>query len=237
MLRKSIISALALILSASVSFSQQLNRYEVKIDDFTQLKVRENINIKYVSSTDSAGMAVFYSTPEMAPHIVFSNNKGKLTVEFADKKNKPVNPPTVTVYSRFITVAENQSDSLMLLTNVNSGPELKLRVMGNGKLIADNLNAIDVSASITTGCGLIIVSGNCDEAHLTNMSAGTIQADKLIAKEVKCKLIGTGSIGCTPLNYLSVVGAGTGKVYYFGEPASIQNNAIKVKLISMDAEK
>lgn len=235
MLRKSIISAALCLLSFSASFAQT-NRYEVKFDDFTQLKMRDNININYKSNPDSAGMAVFYSTAEVAPHIVFSSNKGKLTVEFANKKNKPANPPTVTVYSRFITLAENQSDSTITLSNVNSGPQLKLRVMGNGKLIAEDLNAVEVSASITTGNGLLVVSGNCDKANITNMSTGTVQADKLIAKDIKCKLIGTGSIGCTPLNYLSIAGAGTGKVYYFGSPKTIENNAIKIKLIAMDEQ-
>ncbi len=235
MLRKSIITAFMCIAAVFVS-SAQINRYEVKFDDFTQLKIRDNINIVYKSSPDSAGMAVFYTTSDVAPHIVFTSDKGKLSVEFANKKNKPANPPVVTVYSRFITLAENQSDSTIHLIRPNSGPQIKLRVMGNGKLIADEVSANEVSASITTGNGLLVVSGECDQANITNMSAGTIQADKLQAKDVKCKLIGTGSIGCTPSNSISVAGAGTGKVYYFGTPKSVENNAIKVKLISMNEE-
>ncbi|MEE0980025.1 MAG: DUF2807 domain-containing protein [Muribaculaceae bacterium] len=235
MFLKSLLTAASLLLTTT-ALAQSVSRYEVKIDDFTQIKMRDNINIKYVSSTDSAGLAVFYTTPEIAPQIVFANNKGKLSVEFANKKNKPQNPPTVTVYSKFLTMAENQSDSLINLTNVNSGPQLKLRVIGNGRVIANNLVALDISASITTGNGLIIVSGECDQANLTNMSVGTIQADGLKAKEVKCKLIGTGAIGCFPVNYLSVSGAGTGKVYYSGTPKTIDNSAINIKVLPMVEE-
>lgn len=225
-----------MLLATGVALAQQLNRYEVKVDDFTELKMRENININYVSSSDSAGIAVFYATAETAPHIVFSNNKGRLTVEFANKKNKPKDPPTVTVYSRFITLVENQSDSTICMSKVNSGPQLKLRVIGNGKVVAENLDAIDVSASITTGGGTIVASGSCRTANLTNLGAGIIQADNLKADEVKCKLYGTGTIGCAPSNFLSISGAGTGKVYYFGKPKTIENNSIKVKLIAPTEE-
>ncbi|MDE7154237.1 MAG: DUF2807 domain-containing protein [Muribaculaceae bacterium] len=236
MLRKSVITVLSMLLATGVAMAEQLNRYEVKVDDFTELKIRENININYVSNADSAGMAVFYATEAIAPHIVFSNNKGKLTVEFANKNNKPVNPPTVTVYSRFITLVENQSDSTITMLKVNSGPQLKLRIMGNGKLIADNLDALDVSASITTGCGTIVASGNCGTANLTNLGSGIIQADNLNAKHVKCKLYGTGTIGCTPSESLTISGAGSGKVFYFGKPKSIENSSIGVKLIAPNEE-
>lgn len=237
---KSFYTTVFLLLSAVPAFCGELNRYEAKVENFTELSIRDNINIVYESLCfeDSAGMAkaVFYTTPDIAPLIVFSSKNDKLTVEFANKATKPANPPTVTVYSKFLTLVENESDSTIHLARVNPVPHIKLRVMGNGKLVADSLNANSVSASITTGCGIIAVSGICNQANLTNMSAGTIQADKLIANDVKSKLIGTGSIGCTPLNSLSLAGAGTGKLYYFGTPKKIDNKALNIKLIPMEGE-
>ncbi len=212
------------------------SRYVVDIDDFIQLKVSSGINVNYVCNPDSAGKAMFYATPELASVISFSNNKKKLTVAFTTKGVKYGNVPTVTVYSNFLTLAENRADSLLKIVSVAPGPELKLRLMGSGRIVASGINVNDFSASITTGNGSIVANGKCVVANLTSLSTGTIQADNLESEIVKCKLIGTGEIGCWPKKDLMVKGGGSGKVLYRGTPEMIEDKAANIKVEAMKAE-
>lgn len=50
------------------------------------------------------------------------------------------------------------------------------------------------------------------------VGTGTISADRLEADVVQCKILGSGSIGCWPLQKLNVRGIGSTKVYYKGDP-------------------
>ena len=90
--------------------------------------------------------------------------------------------------------------------------------MGNGSLIAENIRATKVGASIKSGNGTITVSGNCEQANFNMLGNGTIQADRLEAVLVNCKMLGQGSIGCWPTEELKVRGIGNTKIYYKGSP-------------------
>ncbi len=216
--------------------AQKTGHYVVKIEDFTQLKVIDGVNVIYKSSVDSAGLAVFDAADNVASLLVFSPNKGKLTIQYDVRNEKYKDLPTITVYSKFITSIENHSDSLIRVINANPSPEFKLKVMGNGRIIARDIVVNKLSANITTGRGMIIATGQCDEANLTNLGAGQIQADMLKAGDVKCKLGGTGVIGCYAVNHLDVIGVGTGKIYYRGTPKSIDKNTIKTQVLQLEED-
>lgn len=229
-----IFTAILAFFAAFAINAQKIGHYVVKLNDFSQLKVIDGININYVSSVDSAGMAVFDAPDNIAPLIVFTPGKDKLTIQYDVRNQKYKDMPTVTVYSKFLTSVENHTDSTIRILKLNSGPEFKAKVMGNGKIIAKDLILNKLSANITTGRGMIIVSGQCETANYTNLGTGQIQADSMKANDVKCKIGGTGAIGCNALNNLDVVGVGTGKIYYRGTPKTINKNTIKIEIIPLD---
>lgn len=215
-----------------------MNSYKLDIGDFTKLKVSAPINVRYISNPDSAGMVVFESSPQMASIIAFSNNKQKLTIEFSTRGVHYFDAPTVTVYSNFLVSAENNADSLLRLVKVAPGPELKIKLMGNGRISATDIQANEVSATILTGHGSIVLTGKCDKASLSSWSTGSLQADNLEAQDVSCKIVGTGEIGCWAANklYISPLCAGTGVIYYRGMPATIENKSIKTKMAPIKEE-
>lgn len=233
MLKKLSLSIIAMLaLLPVVQAESPRNVYRLEVGDFTKLKVSSAINVRYVSNPDSAGMVVFESSQQMASVIAFSNNKQKLTVEFSTRGVHYFEAPTVTIYSNFLTLAENHSDSLLRLVKVAPGPRLDLKLMGNGRISATDISANEVNASITTGHGSIVVSGKCEKAGLTSYSTGTIQADNLEANEVSCRIVGTGEIGCWPVKQLDIsrMSIGTGVIYYRGTPLQINNKSIKTKV-------
>ena len=80
-MRKTIITIIACISAFAAFFcgAQDINRYEVKLNDFTELKVNDAVNVIYRSNPDSAGIAVFNCQPALASSIMFSPQGAKLS--------------------------------------------------------------------------------------------------------------------------------------------------------------
>ena len=232
-MRKKILLFLPLLFSLS-SKAEDTTRYELNVNDFIELKVTDGINVDYYCNPDSAGKVVYETVPDLASQIILVQGADKLEIQLATKENGSYSGlPTVTVYSTFLTKIENAGDSLVRAMSVAPGAKFKARVIGNGRLSVRNIEASQVDASIDTGNGSITIYGKAQSASLKSTGRGNIQADGLIAKNVKCSLWGTGSIGCDAEETLSIMGAGSGTVYYKGSPI-IKNRSIGVKTSKLE---
>lgn len=225
-------AALALIAVASVqalnaSRPGEATTYTLNVSDFTDLKVTDNISVIHRTVPDSVGLAVFRADPDQAAAILFEPGGAKLTIQ-KDSESTVAELPVVTVYSSFLSKVENSGTGTVRVESPASGAKFTATVIGNGSLIVNNLDHVNVDANIKTGKGRLIVNGKCTNARIVNAGTGQIQADGLEADMVKCSLWGTGSVGCVARRKLNLGGAGTGTVYYIGEP-EIKNHSIGVK--------
>lgn len=221
-----IISVCSLWTAAQTAPTQH---FELKLRDFTELKVVDGINVDYVCSADSAGYAVFDALPELAPKIMFEPSGDRLTIQLLNDEGPLHNLPTIKVYSRYLQSVENDGDSLVRALSVAPIPKFKAKLVGNGRLSVRDVDANEVKATLLTGNGTITITGRCTEAILQATSTGTITADQLVATEVKCRLAGTSTIGCAPTEKLQVRGM-AGKVLYKGKPAINKSFALGVKV-------
>ena len=48
--------------------------------------------------------------------------------------------------------------------------------------------------------------------------------------------MGTGTIGCYPVKKLDAIGVGTGKIYYRGEPDTLEKSTISTQVVQIPAE-
>jgi hypothetical protein len=216
--------------------AQGETRYELDVKEFNELKVTDGINVDYVCNPDSAGKAVFFASPQMASQIIFKPSKDKLEIQLVPKEervNREV--PKVTVYSTYLTYVENSGDSLVRIMNVAPGPKFKAKVIGNGRISVRSVKANTVEGALETGKGSLTIFGTCTDAKLSSTGTGNIQADGLEAKDVSCRILGTGSIGCWATSTLSVTGMGSGTVYYKGEP-TVKKRALAVKVEALKAD-
>ncbi|MDE5839005.1 MAG: DUF2807 domain-containing protein [Paramuribaculum sp.] len=229
-MKKLFITLTLTALGYSLSYSQEITRYELDVKDFVELKVTDGINVDYVCNPDSAGKAVFYSSSEMASQIMFKPGPTKLEILLAPKEER-INRelPTVTVYSKYLSFVENSGDSLVRILSVAPGPKFKARVIGNGRISVRNVDANTVEGALDTGKGYITIFGTCTEAKLNCTGTGHIQADGLVAQNVNCRLAGTGTIGCNAVKTLNIMGIGSGTVFYKGDP-QIKKRAMGVKV-------
>ena len=183
-------------------------------------------------TNDSAGLAVFTSLPEKASAFIFNNKKGKLSMQISTESVGMKDMPTVTVYSKYLTKVENSGDSTVRVLSVAKGPKFAATLMGNGRLAIRNIEMVEVNGKIATGNGTLVLDGSCEKANYTFMGTGVIQADGMKAELVSVKASGTGSIGVWAVSKLSIMGAGSTKVYYKGNP-EIKNRSVGIKATQM----
>lgn len=228
--------ALAAVAQSNIS----AGRYQLTVGDFTSLQVGNGINVEYVSSADSAGTAVIFASGESTvKNIIFDNNgKGKLLVQLSTDIAvlQTDGLPTVRVYSQFLQEVRNDGDSTLRIVRAASTPKLKMRLLGNGRIVADSLDISTVNAAISTGSGTITLSGKCVEANLNCTGTGLVDAQELESAKVNCSLWGTGTIKCWVNDGpIKVKGSGTGKIYYRGTASKINSYQVgTIKTLPID---
>ena len=221
-MKRTLISIL-LVVTAALVMNAQETRHEVKVGNFSRLVLLDDINVNYRCNADSAGLVVFDCRKEIADHFIFSlSDKGRLSIQVDDTYERQGNLPTLTLYSSSLDEVENSSDSTLRISGLPPMKAFKVRLIDNGKIIVRGVRASQLELQILSGKGKIIADGSCDDLSLRLVGTGEIQADKVTATNVSCRIMGTGSIGCNVNGGpLKVSGSGTGKVYYKGNPSKV----------------
>ncbi|MBD5253264.1 MAG: hypothetical protein HDS51_03445 [Barnesiella sp.] len=228
------ITLLAASVTALAASAQELSTYSVNVGDFDRLYVKGPVNVNYITSADSTGMAVFDAPESVVAGITFQNKSGKLTIRIADELKGHPDLPVVTVYSAFLVKAENSGDSTLRLVKVQPVPKISLNVVDNGRIVCRDLRSHRVEASLSTGHGEIVLFGKCDEAVYNFVGAGLLQCDELEARAVTVKAFGTGQVGCWATESLKIYGGGSTTIYYKGDPSEIIDRGVGIKLRKID---
>ena len=194
-------------------------RCTVEVGQFEKLKINGNISVIYKNLPDSTGFALYDAPADSKDMFKFSTkNEGVLKVEPADDKWGQSDLPVLYLYSDFLTSVESYSDQSVEILGMVPCASFNANQIGNGSISVENLKCNSVSAAITTGNGSIYLTGMCINANFRMVGAGLISADQLRAENVKCRILGTGSIGCWPIDNLKITGLGSTKIYYKGSP-------------------
>ncbi|MGM9802660.1 MAG: GIN domain-containing protein [Muribaculaceae bacterium] len=224
--------------TCTVAFAQT-QRYEKNLGQYNSIRVLNHLTVDIVCNPDSAGKAVFFATDKAVPRIIFSNNsKGKLTIQ-TDNTVDEIQLPKVKVFVGELAQVENAADSTVTV-NVNHHKvnQFKAKTSGNGKLVVNDVEAVDAEASISTGHGRIYINGNCQELNISNVGTGEVHAYDMQATNVKCRIVGTGQISCRVNGgTLNLRGSGTGKLYYKGNPSDVSVKKLgSLKAIKVDED-
>lgn len=208
--------------------------YKLEVQDFSSLKVTDNINVVYHCSADTAGWAYFSCEPEIARALLFTNTKSQLHIQVDYTAINTTSLPTVHIYSSNLNKVENSSDSTMIVYLNKPVQTFNARVVGNGTIMVYGLESASVDAGIATGKGHLVLNGEAGRAKISNVGTGPIEAGNLVTRNVKVILLGTGDIDCCATESISVYGAGSGKIYYAGSPQKIINRSLGVKAYAVE---
>lgn len=193
--------------------------YTVEVGQFQKLKINSELNVVYKNLPDSTGFARFNAGTGNQDMFKFeSKGDGTLKVSPSDENWGKTDLPVLYLYSDFLTSVESYSSLSVDIESVAPCASFNATLVGNGSIIVNDLKCNAVNAKISTGNGTIYLSGDCVTANYRMVGAGMISADRLSAETVKCRILGTGSIGCWPVDNLSVSGIGSTKIYYKGRP-------------------
>lgn len=227
---KHIFITLLTLAAPIIGMGQSTQRYELKVNDFKELRVDNDIAVDYYCNPDSAGYAVFTATDAQAGWVLFDNNgRGKLSVQTDTDYPTGEKMPRIRVYSSSLEKVVNSGDSLVKVYNLPAADKFKAVLIGNGRLSVPGVEASTVEASIHSGNGQLTIEGRCTEAKLHLVGTGTILADRLEAVKVKATVVGTGYIGCSPSEAITVMGAGSGSVLYRQAPPTIKSRGVGIK--------
>lgn len=227
---KHIFITLLTLAAPIIGMGQSTQRYELKVNDFKELRVDNDIAVDYYCNPDSAGYAVFTATDAQAGWVLFDNNgRGKLSVQTDTDYPAGEKMPRIRVYSSSLEKVVNSGDSLVKVYNLPAADKFKAVLIGNGRLSVPGVEASTVEASIHSGNGQLTIEGRCTEAKLHLVGTGTILADRLEAVKVKATVVGTGYIGCSPSEAITVMGAGSGSVLYKQAPPTIKSRGVGIK--------
>lgn len=227
---KHIFITLLTLAAPIIGMGQSTQRYELKVNDFKELRVDNHIPVDYYCNPDSAGYAVFTATDAQAGWVLFDNNgRGKLSVQTDTDYPAGEKMPRIRVYSSSLEKVVNSGDSLVKVYNLPAADKFKAVLIGNGRLSVPRVEASTVEASIHSGNGQLTIEGRCTEAKLHLVGTGTILADRLEAVKVKATVVGTGYIGCSPSEAITVMGAGSGSVLYRQAPPTIKSRGVGIK--------
>lgn len=227
---KHIFITLLTLAAPIIGMGQSTQRYELKVNDFKELRVDNDIAVDYYCNPDSAGYAVFTATDAQAGWVLFDNNgRGKLSVQTDTDYPAGEKMPRIRVYSSSLEKVVNSGDSLVKVYNLPAADKFKAVLIGNGRLSVPGVEASTVEASIHSGNGQLTIEGRCTEAKLHLVGTGTILADRLEAVKIKATVVGTGHIGCSPSEAITVMGAGSGSVLYRQAPPTIKSRGVGIK--------
>lgn len=232
-----IICTIACVIAVSLMASAQVKRHEIKVGNFTRVNLLDDVNVDYRCNADSAGIIVVDCTSEVIKNFIFSvNDKGRLSIQVNDAFERQGGLPKLTLYSSSLEEAENSGDSTLRISGLPTMKSFKVRNTDNGKVIVRDVRASQLELQILSGKGKIIANGSCDDLSLRLIGTGEIQADKVEATNVSCRIMGTGSMGCKVNGgELKVSGSGTGKVYYKGQPSKVTVRKLgTIKAIPME---
>ncbi|MDE7410036.1 MAG: DUF2807 domain-containing protein [Muribaculaceae bacterium] len=209
-----------LMIAALLIGCLQMNakQFTLPVGQFSKVSVDDNVNVVYVGADGTPSRVTYEGDQKYAKAFIITHKGNKLRIQVETMYVDDPELPTLYVYSDFLENASLSSESTLNLKSVAPGSKLDLSVMGNGSIVADNIKATKVGASIKSGNGTISISGHCETASFNMLGNGTIQADRLEAVTVNCKMLGQGSIGCWPTEELKVRGIGNTKIYYKGTP-------------------
>lgn len=218
MKRFTLFTLLTLIAALAFPAMAKSKTYRLNVGRFDKVKITDNVNVIYKTVPDSIGMAVFTGAEEFADAFIFSNNKGKLTIQVNSEDVNHPELPTLYIYSDYITAMESSSALKVTVNHTIPVPSFSAKVIGNGTIVANGINATSMEAVVATGKGVIDISGKCQKAEYRMVGTGKIEALGMEATEVKCTILGTGDIYCWPTKELVSKGIGSTKIYYKGNP-------------------
>ena len=148
-----------------------------------------------------------------------SNGQWEITTRDCFKKYDPV---TVTMQlPNLNNVSLSGAGNITMMDTFNTSSS-SVKISGSGKVLWKSISE-QVEASIS-GSGDIAMIGSANKLFGSSAGSGNILARDFLAEEVDMSIAGSGNAEVSVSEVLRVRIAGSGSVFYYGNPASIDES-------------
>lgn len=158
----------------------------------------------------------------------------ELRIKVRDSKNiKTSEPIRITVKGPGVRSFSVNGSGTMTLDDITTTDNLRLKVNGSGKLIAENIEGSDLEARISGSGSIEVLEGSVDHEDVNISGSGNVNVLNVDAKKASTQTSGSGNIRLNVSDELDVRISGSGDVFYKGSPAvnvSISGSGRLIKL-------
>ena len=162
---------------------------------------------KVVFETDD-NLGRFFSAVNLGRTLFIASDAGYRNIDFTLLK--------IRVYLRQVDKLQICCDNYRLTTGnpITSPLPLELKIQGTGT--ADLHLEIPVLKALFQVEGNTTLRGNCEEAQLRTQSVGNLLAKAFVTQKLKLKNMSEGNVEVYADKSISILHAGEGNVYYYG---------------------
>ena len=207
----------------SIYGNHQLVNQQINIQDYETVVMNIPGEVFYQQFSDSTPYLQIHTDENIMKSLNVRVENNQLIIEA--KKDSIINPSQLTIYTcshNLNQVTLTGSGELRLKGEVNA-KNFNLDLIGSGNFLADSLICDRLTARIT-GSGSAQLTGASNSSSLNITGSGDIHAYNYLIQELNCEIFGSGSIEALVTKNLDAHIAGSGNLFYRGDPKSINKN-------------
>lgn len=224
--------------STRVTGSKNYITKEVKVDNFTEIKLTGSPDVIYTQSPGKAKVEI-YGSDNIVDLIETYVKDGALIVQF--KSNTQINNSgklEVRVNSAQLNrVNITGSGDVTFANGIKGTDNLTLSIQGSGDIGGTNITCQNLSIAIQgsgdiqlneiassftkvaiSGSGDIELNGKSKKAEYSVSGSGDISAEGLMVEDLSARVSGSGDIKCYATTTLKAHVGGSGDIEYKGNP-------------------
>jgi hypothetical protein len=228
-----IIITLLVLLTISIQTQAQKTSKKIKgdgnqttttrnVSDFEKIGVSGSFDVELIKGNE--GEITIKADANLIEYIVTEVKKGKLHIK--TKKGHQIKSShkiKITVTFESLNAIAMAGSGNIHSSNIIESNELKLSLAGSGDMKL-NVDTGDLKSSIA-GSGNIILSGNSDELSCSIAGSGNVKGYDLKANKTSVSIAGSGNVEVNAIEEIHAKIAGSGNVYYSGNPSVKKSNS------------
>jgi hypothetical protein len=216
------ITSLFLILFCSVLVLPALAEKEVRnVSEFSEISLRISGKL-YLEQSDRQRVEIVAKSSTL-DDIVTEVRGGELVIRFKKRNSfwRSFNPRSIEIHVSVPEIeglAVSGSGDIIADDRITSR-RMSLAVSGSGNIKLDDLRTDRVKASISGSGGVTIGNGGTAQEFEASISgSGNVRAEDFEAENVEVHVSGSGNCSIHAVETLKARVAGSGSVYYSGNP-------------------
>lgn len=224
---------LLVVIATSCTYAERaLTNKTFPIQTFSAVKSDVVANVIYTQSNKVGVRAE--GDKEMVDNLRITESNGILKISHDSKFSlKFKNMKNLTIYISSPSIIEIDAEGVgnwNMKGNVKTD-NLKINFDGVGNFEALELQSLKILANYK-GVGNLALGGTTDVIDVKSEGVGSINTQKLFAKDVVMRSSGVGSVKCYASNSIDINNTGVGSVTYYGNPTvkNLNNSGVgKIK--------